>query len=114
MGMIVIGCIISIARGFELVYQVSEIYNHTSSNRLITVDTILRIRFRTGNLLLKKLSVEPFIEHIQDVFKIDPLPIIRRRQKATGIVTLSVLLYQIIVYYNCKTRKECQKQSFTC
>jgi (2R)-phospho-3-sulfolactate synthase (ComA) len=28
-------------------------------------------------------------------------------QKAAGLVLLSVLLYQIIVYYNCKTRKEC-------
>jgi len=31
---------------------------------------------------------------------------IRGYQKATGIVLLSVRLYQIIVYYNCKTHKE--------
>ena len=51
------------------------------------------------------ISVEPLIEHIKDVFKIDPLPI-RGYQKAAGLVLLSVLIYQIIVYYNCKTRKE--------
>jgi hypothetical protein len=46
------------------------------------------------------IVVEALIEHIKDVFKIDPLPI-RGYQKATGITLLSVLLYQIIVYYNC-------------
>jgi len=51
----------------------------------------------------RSISVEPLIEHIKDI--LDPLPI-RGYQKATGIVLLSLLLYQIIVYYNCKTRKE--------
>ena len=51
------------------------------------------------------ISVEPLIEHIKDVFKINPLPI-RGYQKVAGLVLLSVLLYQIIVYYNCRTRKE--------
>ncbi|HET7284068.1 MAG TPA: hypothetical protein VFI70_05230, partial [Nitrososphaeraceae archaeon] len=50
------------------------------------------------------------IEHIKDVFKIDPLPV-RGYQKAAGITLLSVLLYQIIVYYNCKTRKQTQTTS---
>ena len=53
----------------------------------------------------RSISVEPLIEHIKDVFKIDPLPI-RGYQKAAGITLLSVLLYQIIVYYNCKAHKE--------
>ena len=51
------------------------------------------------------ISVEPLIEHIKDIFKIDPLPV-GGYQKAAGITLLSVLLYQIIVYYNCKTHKE--------
>ena len=53
----------------------------------------------------KHISVEPLIEHIKDVFKIDPLPI-RGYHKATGIVLLSVLLYQIIVYTILTEKKE--------
>ncbi|MFY9796803.1 MAG: hypothetical protein WAJ93_14030, partial [Candidatus Nitrosopolaris sp.] len=34
--------------------------------------------------------------------KIDPLPV-RGCQKAAAIVLLSVLIYQIMVYYNCIT-----------
>lgn len=39
------------------------------------------------------------IEHIKDVFAIDPLPV-RGFDKARSIVLISVLLYQIMVYYN--------------
>ena len=45
---------------------------------------------------------EPLIEHIKEVFRIDPLPV-RGHQKGAAIVPLSVLIYQIMVYYNCKT-----------
>jgi hypothetical protein len=38
------------------------------------------------------------------VFKIDPIPI-RGFHTVSAIVLLSVLLYQIMVYYNCKTEK---------
>ena len=55
-------------------------------------------------------SIEPLIEHIKSVFRIDPLPIIGY-QKAAGIVLLSVLLYQILVYYNYKTRGSQQPKS---
>lgn len=41
------------------------------------------------------------IEHIKDVFKIDPLPI-RGYHKAAAIVLLSVLIYHIMIYYNCE------------
>ena len=50
------------------------------------------------------ISVEPLIEHIKSVFRIDPLPV-RGFQPVSTIVLLSVLLYQIMVYYNCKTEK---------
>ncbi|MFZ0511570.1 MAG: hypothetical protein WAM14_08190 [Candidatus Nitrosopolaris sp.] len=50
----------------------------------------------------RSISVAPLIEHIKDVFKIDPLPV-RRCKKVAAIVLLSVLIYQIMVYYNCKT-----------
>ncbi len=50
----------------------------------------------------RKISVEPLIEHIKSVFRIDPLPA-RGFNSISAIVLLSVLLYQIMVYYNCKT-----------
>ena len=95
---------LSTERGFELVCPVSEIYNNTSCDRLQLIEFY---ESELGQIIYswRSISVEPLIEHIKDVFKIDPLPI-RGYQKATGIVLLSVLLYQIIVYYNCKTRKE--------
>jgi hypothetical protein len=38
------------------------------------------------------------------VFGIDPLPV-RGFHKVSAIVLISVLLYQIMVYYNCKIDK---------
>jgi hypothetical protein len=91
-------------RGFELVCPVSEIYNNTSSDRLQLIEFY---ESELGQVIYswRSISVEPLIEHIKDVFKIDPLPV-RGYQKAAAIVLLSVLLYQILVYYNCKTHKE--------
>ncbi|HET7390654.1 MAG TPA: transposase, partial [Nitrososphaeraceae archaeon] len=95
---------LSITRGFELVCLVSEIYNNTSSERL---QLIHFYESELGQAIYswRSISIEPLIEHIKGVFKIDPLPV-RGYQKVAGLVLLSVLLYQIIVYYNCKTRKE--------
>ncbi|HEY6884635.1 MAG TPA: transposase [Nitrososphaeraceae archaeon] len=95
---------LSTDRGFELVCPVSEIYNNTSSDRLQLIEFY---ESKLGQIIYswRGISVEPLIEHIKDVFKIDPLPI-RGYHKAAGLVLLSVLIYQIIVYYNCKTRKE--------
>jgi hypothetical protein len=95
---------LSITRGFELVCPVSEIYNNTSSDRLQLIEFY---ESELGQVIYswRGISVEPLIQHIKDVFKIDPLKV-RGYQKAAGIVLLSVLLYQIIVYYNCKARKE--------
>jgi hypothetical protein len=91
-------------RGFELVCPVSEIYNNTSSDRLQLIEFY---ESELGQVIYswRSISVEPLIEHIKSVFRIDPLPV-RGYQMSSGIVLLSVLLYQIIVYYNCKTRKE--------
>ncbi len=52
----------------------------------------------------RRISIEPLIEHIKSVFRIDPLPA-SGFHKVSTIVLLSVLLYQIMVYYNCKTEK---------
>jgi hypothetical protein len=95
---------LSIDRGFELVCPISEIYNHTSSDRLQLID-FYESELGQAIYSWRGISVEPLIEHIKDVFKIDPLPV-RGYHNTAGIVLLSVLLYQIIVYYNCKTHKE--------
>ena len=52
----------------------------------------------------RRISVEPLIEHIKSVFRIDPSPS-RGFHTVSAIVLLSVLIYQIMVYYNCKTKK---------
>ena len=44
------------------------------------------------------ISIEPLIEHIKSVFRIDPLPV--SGFHAYLQLFLSVLLYQIMVYYN--------------
>ena len=92
---------LSIYRGFELVCPVSEIYSHTSSDR---VQLIEFYDSDLGQVIYswRGISVEPLIKHIKDVFKIDPLPV-RGYQKAAAIVLLSVFIYQIMVYYNCIT-----------
>ncbi len=47
----------------------------------------------------RRISIEPLIEHIKSVFRIDSLPV-RGFHKVFAIILLSVLLYQLIVYYN--------------
>ena len=56
-------------------------------------------------LLLGIVKQDVLIEHLKQVFIIDPLPI-RGYQKAAGLVLLSVLLYQILVYHNLKTKHQ--------
>ena len=94
---------ISINRGFELICPVQR-YEHTTP-----ADRLELIQFYESELgqaiySWRSKSIEPLIEHIKSVFRIDPLPV-RGYQKAAGIVLLSVLLYQILVYYNYKTRR---------
>ena len=52
----------------------------------------------------RRISIEPLIEHIKSVFRIDPLAV-RGYHAVSATVLLSVLLYQLMVYYNCKTEK---------
>ena len=94
---------LSTKRGFELVCPVQR-YKNTPNNRLEFIEFY---ESELGQIIYswRSKSIEPLIEHIKYVFKIDPLSI-RGYQKAAGITLLSVLIYQIIVYYNCKTRKE--------
>jgi hypothetical protein len=95
---------LSTERGFELVCAISEMHNNTPSDRLQLIEFY---ESELGQIIYswRSISVEPLIEHIKDIFKIDPLPI-RGYQRAAGLVLLSVLLYQIIVYYNCNMHKE--------
>src|SRR3954451_6085872 len=76
----------------DLSYYVGIVNIQSHLQRQIMPGTFLRIRIRVGNFSWMSISVEPLIEHIKDIFKIDPLPI-RRCQKAAWIVLLSVLLY---------------------
>ena len=89
--------------GFQLVCPVQR-YKNTSIERLKLIEFY---KSEVGQAIysLRGKSIEPLIEHIKSVFRIDPLPV-RGYGKACAIVLLSVLLYQILVYYNCKTNKD--------
>ena len=93
---------LSMDLGFQLVCPVRR-YKNTSSDRQKLVDFY---ESSLGQVIYSKrsTSIEPLIEHLKSVFRIDQLPI-RRYDKACAIVLLSVLLYQILVYYNCKTEQ---------
>ncbi len=94
---------LSIRLGFQLVCPV-RIYRTTPEERLDLVDFY---ESALGQVIYSKrgTSIEPLmIEHIKSVFRIDPLPA-RGFQSVSAIVLLSVLLYQLMVYYNCKTEK---------
>ncbi len=53
---------------------------------------------------MQQSTVEPLIEHIKSVFRTNPL-LIRGFNPVSAIVLLSVLFYQIMIYYNCKKDK---------
>jgi hypothetical protein len=86
-------------RGFQLVCPVRK-YRNTPEERLKLVEFY---ESPLGQVVYSKrdTSIEPLIEHIKSVFRIDPIPV-RGYDKVRGIVLLVVLLYQILVYFNCK------------
>ncbi len=88
--------------GMDLVCPVKR-YKSTSKKRL---ELVCFYESEMGQSIYNQrgIAIEPLIEHIKSVFRIDPLPV-RGFQAISGIVLLSVLLYQIMVYYNCKTKK---------
>ena len=90
------------ALGIDLVCPV-ERYKNTSKKRL---ELVCFYQSGLGQSIYNQrgISIEPLIEHIKSVFRIDPLPV-RGFHAVSAIVLLSVLLYQIMVYYNCKTDK---------
>src|SRR6476661_8624801 len=88
--------------GIDLVCPV-ERYENTPKKRL---ELVCFYQSTLGQAIYsrRRISIEPLIEHIKSVFRIDPLPA-RGFHTVSAIVLLSVLLYQIMVYYNCKTEK---------
>lgn len=92
---------LSLKRGFELVSPVQR-YEHTPANRLELIE-FYESELGQAIYSWRNKSIEPLIEHVKSVFRIDPLPV-RGYHKVTGVVLLSVLLYQILVYYNYKIR----------
>ena len=88
--------------GIDLVCPV-ERYESTPKERL---ELICFYQSVLGQAIYsqRRISVEPLIEHIKSVFRIDPLPV-RGFHKVSAIILLSVLLYQLMVYYNCKKDK---------
>lgn len=87
-------------RGFELVCPVQR-YEHTPINRLQLIE-FYESDFGQDIYSRRSKSIEPLIEHLKHVFRIDPLPV-RGYHMAAALVLLSVLVYQILVYYNIKT-----------
>jgi len=88
--------------GIDLVCPV-ERYENTPKKRLELVCFYESV-FGQSIYNQRRISVEPLIEHIKSVFRIDPLPT-PGFHTVSAIVLLSVLLYQITIYYNCKTNK---------
>ena len=96
---------LSMDLGFQLVCPVHR-YKNTPQERINLLDFY---ESALGQVIYSKrsTSIEPLIEHIKSVFRIDQLPV-RGYDKVCAIVLLSVLLYQILVYHNCKTEKKVQ------
>ncbi|MDN5867272.1 MAG: transposase [Candidatus Nitrosocosmicus sp.] len=94
---------LSMTKGFQLVCPVRK-YKNTSEERLKLVDFY---ESALGQVIYSRrsTSIEPLIEHIKSVFRIDPVPA-RGYDKVCSIVLLSVLLYQILVYYSCKMQQD--------
>jgi len=93
---------LSLKRGFQLVCPVKR-YKKTPEERLKLVDFY---ESALGQVIYsrRRTSIEPLIEHIKSIFRIDLVPL-KGLDKVRSIVLLSVLLYQILVYYNFKVLK---------
>jgi hypothetical protein len=88
---------------FRLVCSIQR-YKNTPADR---IKLIKFYKSKVGQAIysLRGISIEPLIGHIKSAFRIDPLPV-GGHNRACAIVLLSVLLYQILVYYNCKTYRD--------
>lgn len=86
--------------GVDLVCPIAR-YEHTSNDRLELMHFYESI---IGQAIYnwRSISVDPLIEHIKSASRIDPLQV-RGYHRVAAAVLLSVLLYQVMVYRNCKT-----------
>ena len=91
-------CDFSRYRGHLLVFPLQK-YKHTTDNNRLALLQFYNSEYGQYVYSQRSISVEPLIEHIKDVFAIDPLPV-RGFDKVRSIVLISVLLYQVMVYYN--------------
>ncbi len=53
----------------------------------------------------RKVSIEPLFEYLKDIFDIRVLPV-KGLHNVKSFVLVCVLVYQLIVYYNCAIRTE--------
>ncbi len=88
--------------GIDLVCPL-ERYESTSKKRL---ELVCFYQSVLGQSIYsrRRISIDPLIEHIKSVFRIDSSHA-RGYHTVSATVLLSVLIYQIMVYYNCKTEK---------
>ena len=93
---------LSMNMGFQLVCPIRR-YKNTPAERLQLVDFY---KSALGQVIYSKriTSIEPLIGHVKSIFRIDSLSV-RGHGKVCSIVLLSVLLYQLLVYHNCKMHK---------
>jgi hypothetical protein len=93
----------SMGKGFQLVCPVRR-YKNTPEERKKLVDFY---QSALGQVIYSKrrISVEPLIEHIKSVFRIDPVPA-KGYDRIRDIILLAVLLYQLLVYYNYRIQKK--------
>lgn len=93
---------LTIKIGLQLVCPVRR-YRTTPEERLKLVEFY---ESALGQVIYSRrsTSIEPRIEHIKSIFRIDPVPI-RGHDKVRGILLLTILLYQVLVYYNSKVQK---------
>ena len=94
---------LSSSMGFQLVCPVQR-YKSTPADMMKLVE-FYKSQVGQDIYSLRSTSIEPLIGRIKSAFRIDPLPV-RGYAKSCAIVLLSVLLYQILVYYNCKTDRD--------
>jgi hypothetical protein len=94
---------LTMVKGIQLVCPIRR-YKNTPVERLQLVDFY---QSALGQIIYSRrsTSIEPLIEHIKSVFRIDPVPA-RGFDKVCSIILLSALLYQILVYYNFKMQKD--------
>jgi len=81
--------------GIDLVCSVKR-YKSTSKEKL---ELVCFYQSTLGQAIYsqRRISIEPPIEHIKSIFRIDPLPA-RGFNKVSTIVLLSVLFYQMMWY----------------